>query len=382
LPLLLYLSFTFDFFYLATYGALFSLIVSRVNSSIHVKDNGETGRGVSRSSSSKKGKVGVLDIFGFESFKKNSFEQLCINYCNEALQQQFNLFVLKKEQEEYQREGIQWSYITFPDNQDVLDLIYKKGAGILNILDDQCRAPGTTDKTFSTDLYKKCTGHARFQADFRQVGSRLFGIFHYAGAVEYDTEGFVEKNRDEVPREATELLQSSGNDFVKFLGEIISMGSVPVSPAAKDHRISSGSSVCSVTSRSVPRQALTVGSQFAQQLTELRQKIDSTCPHYVRCLKPNDLLIPDHFDPVIIADQLRCAGVIEAVRVSRVGYPQRYTHANFLKRYKTVALKELKQISKGSRSRLKPCDALVYAVAKRLQDLDPSLQSVESKENG
>jgi myosin-5 len=93
------------------------------------------------------------------------------------------------------------------------------------------------------------------------------------------------------------------------------------------------------------------------------------------------LLIPDHFDPVIIADQLRCAGVIEAVRVSRVGYPQRYTHANFLKRYKTVALKELKQISKGSRSRLKPCDALVYAVAKRLQDLDPSLQSVDSKEN-
>lgn len=346
-----------------------------------MKENGGTGRGVSRSSSSKKGKVGVLDIFGFESFKNNSFEQLCINYCNEALQQQFNLFVLKKEQEEYQREGIQWSYITFPDNQDVLDLIYKKGSGILNILDDQCRAPGTTDKTFSTDLYKKCTGHARFQADFRQVGSRLFGIFHYAGVVEYDTEGFVEKNRDEVPREATELLQSSCSDFVKLLGEIISIGSVPTAPTAKDHRVSSGSSVCSVTSRSAPRQALTVGSQFAQQLTELRQKIDSTCPHYVRCLKPNDLLIPDHFDPVIIADQLRCAGVIEAVRVSRVGYPQRYTHANFLKRYKTVALKELKQISKSNRNRLKPCDALVYAIAKRLQDLDPSLQSVENKEN-
>jgi len=231
LPLHLYLSFTFDFYFLATYGALFSLIVSRVNSSIHVKENGETGRGVSRSSSSKKGKVGVLDIFGFESFKKNSFEQLCINYCNEALQQQFNLFVLKKEQEEYQREGIQWSYITFPDNQDVLDLIYKKGAGILNILDDQCRAPGTTDKTFSTDLYKKCTGHARFQADFRQVGSRLFGIFHYAGVVEYDTEGFVEKNRDEVPREATELLQSSGNEVQSLLLQQPKITASAVGPA-------------------------------------------------------------------------------------------------------------------------------------------------------
>ena len=92
-----------------------------------------------------------VDIFGFESFKTNSFEQLCINYCNEALQQQFNLFVLKKEQEEYEHEGIKWSYISFPDNQDVLDLIWKKGFGILNILDDQCRAPGTTDKTFASE---------------------------------------------------------------------------------------------------------------------------------------------------------------------------------------------------------------------------------------
>jgi hypothetical protein len=109
-------------------------------------------------------------------------------------------------------------------------------------------------------------------------------------------------------------------------------------------------------------------------------KIDTTCPHYVRCLKPNDLLIPDHFDPVIIADQLRCAGVIEAVRVSRVGNPHRYSHANFVKRYKTIALKEFKQISKSSRGRLKPCDALVYAIAKRLQEMDPSLKSGSGKD--
>lgn len=98
-----------------------------------------------------------------------------------ALQQQFNLFVLKNEQEEYEREGIKWSFISFPDNQDVLDLIWKKGYGILNILDDQCRAPGTTDKTFANDLYQKLTGKPRFEANFRQVGARQFGVFHYAG---------------------------------------------------------------------------------------------------------------------------------------------------------------------------------------------------------
>jgi len=138
----------------ATYSALFDYIVKTINSSITVQE-GSTGskreggqRGASRGHSSF---IGVLDIFGFESFKTNSFEQLCINYCNEALQQQFNLFVLKKEQEEYEHEGINWSFIPFPDNQDVLDLVWKKGYGILNILDDQCRAPGTTDKTFASE---------------------------------------------------------------------------------------------------------------------------------------------------------------------------------------------------------------------------------------
>lgn len=124
----------------ATYSAMFDYIVKNVNSSILVGDP-------SRNKRSANAIIGVLDIFGFESFKHNSFEQLCINYCNESLQQQFNLFVLKNEQDEYEQEGIQWSFISFPDNQDALDLICKKGYGILNILDDQCRAPGTTDKT-------------------------------------------------------------------------------------------------------------------------------------------------------------------------------------------------------------------------------------------
>ncbi|KAL3760172.1 hypothetical protein ACHAWU_001682 [Discostella pseudostelligera] len=339
----------------ATYSALFDYLVQTINSSITVQE-GSNGskraggqRGTSRGHSSF---IGVLDIFGFESFKTNSFEQLCINYCNEALQQQFNLFVLKKEQEEYEHEGINWSFIPFPDNQDVLDLVWKKGYGILNILDDQCRAPGTTDKTFANDMYQKLTNKPRFEANFRQVGARQFGVVHYAGLVEYDTDGFVEKNKDELPHETTDLLLSSSNEFVKELAMIIS------------------SSSASDQSKSVRggKKSVTVGSHFASQLASLRAKIDLTSPHYVRCLKPNGLLVPDNFDPMMIVEQLRCAGVVEAVRVSRVGFPQRYTHSKFISRYRTLALREMKKAAKSSSRKVKPVEVLVDAIARKLAD--------------
>ena len=354
----------------ATYGALFTLIVNRVNKSIGLKSS--TGRSANKA---QKGaaSIGVLDIFGFESFRFNSFEQLCINYCNEALQQQFNLFVLKNEQEEYEREGIQWSFISFPENQDVLDLIDKKGSGILSILDDQCKAPGTTDKTFANDLYGKCSGHGRFEADFRQVGSRKFAVVHYAGTVEYSTDGFVEKNRDELPKESTELLMSSNNAFVKDLAVIISGGASPSdskasgrAPPARARGASSGTRV-------------TVGGQFSKQLKELREKIDLTSPHYVRCLKPNDELVPDNFDPIIVADQLRCAGVVEAVRVSRVGYPQRYSHSMFVSRYRILGLKAMKKASRSSR-RQKPVMVLVNAIAEKIAAIDSEKDKNKTEE--
>lgn len=352
----------------ATYGALFSFIVNRINQSITVKDAKKgKGGGPARGAVTKKAAtIGVLDIFGFESFKVNSFEQLCINYCNEALQQQFNLFVLKNEQDEYEREGIQWSFISFPENQDVLDLIDKKGSGILNILDDQCRAPGTTDKTFANDIYQKCTGHPRFEANFRQVGARKFGVHHYAGPVEYDTDGFVEKNRDDLPKEATELLLSSSNGFVKVLAGILSPPDPPKVAGTPRSRKSAGARV-------------TVGGQFSQQLKELRAKIDLTAPHYVRCLKPNDQLVPDHFDPVIIADQLRCAGVVEAVRVSRVGYPQRYAHSQFVNRYRILGLTELKKAQRGSR-KVKPVVVLVNTIAAKIWEVEVAKGEVEASE--
>ena len=336
----------------ATYGALFTYIVKRVNESITVEDTSSKGRRGNSGKLKAAASIGVLDIFGFESFKRNSFEQLCINYCNETLQQQFNMFVLKNEQDIYEKEGIQWSFISFPDNQDALDLIDKRGMGILSILDDQCKAPGTTDKTFINAVYQKLSRHARFEANRKQVGARKFAISHYAGSVEYTSNGFVEKNRDDLPKETTELLLSSSNEFVKSLAQIISG---PASePKARGPSKSS---------------KLTVGGQFSRQLQELRHKIDNTLPHYVRCLKPNDELVPDHFDPLVVADQLRCAGVIEAVRVSRVGYPQRYPHARFFSRYRIIGQSALKQAAKSSRRR-KPVEVLVESIAAQLSQMD------------
>mmetsp|Transcript_31216 Transcript_31216/g.38122 ORF Transcript_31216/g.38122 Transcript_31216/m.38122 type:complete len:1710 (+) Transcript_31216:294-5423(+) len=348
----------------ATYGALFNYIVKHVNARITVPTSSGKARGPSKASS-----IGVLDIFGFESFKHNSFEQLCINYCNEALQQQFNMFVLKNEQDEYEKEGIQWAFISFPDNGDVLDLIDKKNTGILSILDGHCKAPGGSDKTFSADIYKICKASSRFEATFRQVGANKFGVIHYAGPVEYDTSGFVQKNKDELPREATDLLLSSTYQIVKDLAKIISGEdeASAAAPAAAPGRRAPRRGAPGGKGGSSKRQ--TVGGQFSAQLQSLRKKIDLTSPHYVRCLKPNDLLVPDHFNPLIISDQLRCAGVIEAVRVSRVGYPQRYTHPLFVNRYRILGIKEMKAAQRSSR-RQRPVDVLVQAIGRQILEMD------------
>ena len=311
----------------ATYGALFEHIVRRVNQSIRAQQSHiSEPRAMAETAT-----IGVLDIFGFESFETNSFEQLCINHCNEALQQQFNRFVFKVEQQEYENEGIDWSFIAFPDNQDVLDLIEKKRHGILSILDEQCRLARCTDKSFALAVYDKCRDHPRFIVTKHQEAAFFFSIQHYAGIVEYDSANFLEKNKDELPKETTELLLSSAYNFLARLGEHL-CEQTPLEQQQKQKsnarknpkQIQRGSS-------SLLRDG--VGLQFSAQLGELRTRIESTEPHYVRCLKPNDDLIPNNFEPLVIADQLRCAGVLEAIRVSRVGFPHRYFHGHFVERY-------------------------------------------------
>jgi len=336
----------------ATYAALFTYIVRRVNQSIRISESPVKGRATQAAF------IGVLDIFGFESFDVNSFEQLCINFCNEALQQQFNKYVFKLEQEEYEREGIDWSFISFPDNQDVLDLIEMKHTGILSILDEQCLFPRSTDQSFARAAYEKCMGNPRFDVTNTQRIHGAFSIEHYAGFVAYDTSNFLEKNKDELPKESTELLMSSSLPFIVALGKILRdppPGHTSLdlfsTPSKRDLRRANSSLLRD-----------SVGSQFTSQLRELRERINQTTPHYVRCLKPNDNLIPSTFDSLVIADQLRCTGVLEAIRVSRVGFPQRYTHKGFVQRYRMLAVGDVRRRMKFAKGK-DLCEVFVNAAS-------------------
>ncbi|VEU44575.1 unnamed protein product [Pseudo-nitzschia multistriata] len=338
----------------ATYGALFDYIVATINESIASRL-----QAMNLSPRAKDlPRIGVLDIFGFESFEVNSYEQLCINYCNEALQQQFNKFVFKLEQREYEQEGIDWSFIEFPDNQDILDLIEKKRDGILSILDENCRLATCTDATFCQAIYEKCREHPRFGATQAEKADGSFSIEHYAGTVKYSAANFLEKNKDELPQETTELLTSSSVELLSYLGETLKKNtdneSAGPSTGSNNGFLSKQNKPPSTKRMNSSILRTTVGSQFSNQLRELRDKIDSTTPHYVRCLKPNDDLVPDRFEAHIIAEQLRCAGVLEAIRVSRVGFPHRYYHEQFIERYGMLT----KKISRRKRGR-DFCSALI-----------------------
>ena len=328
----------------ATYGSMFSFIVQTINKKIEYKAKPQHRN-------NKAAFIGVLDIFGFESFRKNSFEQLCINYCNEALQQQFNMFIFKAEQEEYKKEEIEWDFIEFPDNQDVIELIDRKGEGMIPLLTDQCVGTRGSDKKFADAMYQKCGKHRRFEASALMRGRQQFIIHHYAGPVQYEVEGFVEKNKDDIPRGAAQLLENSTNEFVQLLGQI----SGSPSPSSPRKGAASG--------RSPRGRRPTVGGQFASQLAQLRKRIENTAPHYIRCLKPNEHLQPNSFDHGMIADQLRYAGVLEAIRVSRVGYSQRYSHQDFVKRYRFIATEAVK----ASRN---PTSTLAKIIAKMILEAE------------
>ena len=220
--------------------------------------------------------------------------------------------MFKVEQKEYEKEGILWKFIAFPDNQDVLDLIDMKHTGVLALLDEQCIVPKSTDEKFTRYLYSRCDKHDRFGASSKQRVDYKFSIEHYAGPVEYSTDGWLEKNKDQLPAAAAELLKSSEFGLIHDIRDYV----------RSEERGGRGT----VATKSV-------GAQFASQLKTLRARIDTTVPHYIRCLKPNDELVPDHFEPKNIVEQLRCGGVLEAVRVSRAGYPTRYPHDVFLARY-------------------------------------------------
>ncbi|GAV66769.1 Myosin_head domain-containing protein/IQ domain-containing protein/DIL domain-containing protein/Myosin_N domain-containing protein [Cephalotus follicularis] len=280
------------------YSRLFDWLVNKINNSIGQDPN-------------SKSLIGVLDIYGFESFKTNSFEQFCINFTNEKLQQHFNQHVFKMEQEEYTKEQIDWSYIEFVDNQDVLDLIEKKPGGIVALLDEACMFPKSTHETFSNKLYQTFKVHKRFIKP--KLSRTDFTIAHYAGEVQYQSDQFLDKNKDYVVPEHQDLLGASTCSFVA--------GLFPPLPeeTSKSSKFSS------------------IGSRFKLQLQQLMETLNSTEPHYVRCVKPNNLLKPAIFENVNIMQQLRCGGVLEAIRISCAGYPTRRPFFEFLNRFGLLA---------------------------------------------
>ncbi|KAF7011588.1 hypothetical protein CFC21_025868 [Triticum aestivum] len=286
------------------YSRLFDWLVNRINASIGQDPNSDK-------------LIGVLDIYGFESFKTNSFEQLCINFTNEKLQQHFNQNVFKMEQEEYTREQINWSYIEFVDNQDVLDLIEKKPGGIIALLDEACMFPKSTHETLSQKLYEKFKNHKRFAKP--KLSRTAFTIQHYAGDVIYQSDHFLDKNKDYVVAEHQELLNASRCSFVSVL----------FPPAPEENTKSSKSS--------------SIATRFKMQLHELMETLSSTEPHYIRCVKPNSVLKPAIFENTNVLQQLRCSGVLEAIRISCAGYPTRKLFHDFLHRFRILAPEILKE---------------------------------------
>ncbi|KAA0724617.1 Unconventional myosin-Va [Triplophysa tibetana] len=265
------------------YAKLFSWIVSEVNKALST-------------SSKPHSFIGVLDIYGFETFEVNSFEQFCINYANEKLQQQFNMHVFKLEQEEYMKEQIPWTLIDFYDNQPCINLIEAK-MGLLDLLDEEC-------------------------------------------TVEYQCDGFLEKNKDTVNEEQINVLKaskvceredSSPNITATYI--LLLMQNFPLlvelfqdeeSPPASKTTAPSSRAKIGRTTQSFREHKKSVGLQFRNSLHLLMETLNATTPHYVRCIKPNDIKAPFMMDPHRAVQQLRACGVLETIRISAAGFPSRY----------------------------------------------------------
>ena len=301
------------------YGALFLWVVRQVNECIGWTNNDEV-----------RSTIGVLDIFGFECFPINSFEQLCINFANEALQQQFNKFIFKNEQHLYETEKIEWAFISFPDNQDCLDLIQLRPNGILSQLDDECKlGKNGSDRNWVNRLYHtlmpdgNISENGRFRATAMQKVKGLFCVQHFAGTVTYVAEtGFLEKNKDEIPLTAMSMFESTTSQLLREVFDVHLGSNLILSDKHRDD-------TKAVKSK-------TVGTQFKEQLHFLIQRVESTEPHYIRCLKPNDLGQANVFTRRRVAEQLRYGGVLEAVRVARMGYPVRLDLPAFFNRYRIL----------------------------------------------
>nr|XP_049699745.1 unconventional myosin-XV [Helicoverpa armigera] len=300
-----------DAFAKALYSSLFSWLVLRINSIVHRAGLHDAHR------------ISLLDIFGFEDLEENSFEQLCINYANETLQHYFNKHIFKLEQQEYQKERLEWSNLTWNDNSPVIQLLSKKPVGILHLLDDESNFPRASDASF---LEKCHYNHALNELYSRpRLGASEFGIKHYAGQVWYNVEGFLDKNRDALRADVLELLCSSEVPLVAEMSTQLR------AQHDANKTLPRGANGRFVTMK--PRTP-TVAARFSDSLHQLLESMSRCNPWFVRCIKPNTDKSPMKFDMPCVLAQLRYTGMLDTIKIRQTGYPIRIPFQNFVDRYR------------------------------------------------
>merc|ERR1719422_28951 len=329
----------------ATFERLFKWIVTRIN------------RSLDRTKRQGASFIGILDIAGFEIFGLNSFEQLCINYTNEKLQQLFNHTMFILEQEEYQREGIEWKFIDFGlDLQPTIDLI-EKPMGIMALVDEECWFPKATDKSFVEKLVSSHSGHPKFaKTDFR--GEADFSVLHYAGRVDYSARKWLMKNMDPLNENIVQQLRQSQDNFVCTIwkdAEIVGMAQQAMSDTQFGARARKG-------------MFRTVSQLYKEQLAKLMETLRNTNPNFVRCIIPNHEKKAGKINAPLVLDQLRCNGVLEGIRICRQGFPNRIPFQEFRQRYELLTPNV---IPKGFMDGKKACEKMIEAL-----ELDPGLYRI------
>ncbi|XP_044037579.1 myosin-11-like isoform X2 [Siniperca chuatsi] len=337
----------------AMYERLFRWILARVNKTLDKSK---------RQSSSF---LGILDIAGFEIFEDNSFEQLCINYTNERLQQLFNHTMFVLEQEEYKREGIEWNFIDFGlDLQPCIELIERPNnpPGILALLDEECWFPKATDMSFVDKLLNTHTGHVKFSKPKQHKDKLMFSVLHYAGKVDYNAANWLTKNMDPLNDNVTALLNNSSSSFIQDLWKDVD-------------RVVGLETMTKMSESSVPTSTKskkgmfrTVGQLYKESLGKLMTTLHNTQPNFVRCIIPNHEKRAGKMDSQLVLEQLRCNGVLEGIRICRQGFPNRIVFQEFRQRYEILAANA---IPKGFMDGKQACCLMVKHL-----DLDPNLYRI------